>query len=146
MAGAAVVRDAGGAGSPATRSAGSVAFSLTCRTAYASVHRTNTGTAYGARTERCEHGADVNEPLAVEAIGIGKRFGDRWVLRDVDLDVAAGTVCGLLGPNGAGKTTTVRILTTLLHPDEGTARVAGVDVVARPDEARRRFGLAGQQA
>ena len=88
----------------------------------------------------------MTEPLAVEATGIGKRFGERWVLRDVDLDVAAGTVCGLLGPNGAGKTTTVRILTTLLHPDEGSARVAGIDVVADPDQARRRFGLAGQQA
>src|SRR5207237_6656722 len=84
--------------------------------------------------------------VAVQTRSIGKRFGDRWVLRDVDLEVPAGTVCGLLGPNGADKTTTVRILTTLLRPDEGTAHVAGIDVVREPDRARRHFGLAGQQA
>jgi ABC-2 type transport system ATP-binding protein len=84
--------------------------------------------------------------LAIEAEGIGKRFGDRWVLRDVDLAVPAGTVLGLLGPNGAGKTTTVRILTTLLRPDEGRARVTGMDVVDAPDQVRPKIGLAGQSA
>jgi ABC-2 type transport system ATP-binding protein len=59
----------------------------------------------------------------VVARGLGKRFGDAWVLRDVDLDVPAGTVLGLLGPNGAGKTTAVKLLTTLLTPSEGTATV-----------------------
>ena len=63
--------------------------------------------------------------------GLGKRFGDLWALRDLDLDVPAGTVLGLLGHNGAGKTTAVRILTTLALPTTGSARVAGLDVVGR---------------
>jgi ABC-2 type transport system ATP-binding protein len=88
----------------------------------------------------------TNTPPAVEAFGLGKRFGDRWVLRDVDLAVPRGTVLGLLGPNGAGKTTTVRLLTTLLRPDAGSARVAGLDVVADADRVRPLIGLAGQSA
>ncbi|PWJ56122.1 ABC-2 type transport system ATP-binding protein [Quadrisphaera granulorum] len=67
-------------------------------------------------------------------------------LDGVDLDVPEGTVLGLLGPNGAGKTTTVRILTTLLVPDAGEAQVAGVDVLADPQEVRRRIGVSGQYA
>jgi ABC-2 type transport system ATP-binding protein len=82
----------------------------------------------------------------VEAVGLGKRFGDLWALRDVDLTVPAGTVLGLLGHNGAGKTTAIRILTTLARPTEGHARVAGLDVVARPGDVRRRIGVAGQSA
>jgi ABC-2 type transport system ATP-binding protein len=66
---------------------------------------------------------------AILARGLSKRFGATWALRDIDLTVERGTVCGLLGPNGAGKTTIVRILTTLLRPDAGEARVAGYDVV-----------------
>jgi ABC-2 type transport system ATP-binding protein len=80
------------------------------------------------------------------AEGLGKRYGDLWALRDVDLDVPQGTVLGLLGHNGAGKTTAVRILTTLLHPTEGRAAVAGHDVVADAAIVRTKFGLAGQQA
>ena len=80
------------------------------------------------------------------AEGLGKRYGDLWALRDVDLDVPQGTVLGLLGHNGAGKTTAVRILTTLLRPTEGRATVAGHDVVADAAIVRTRFGLAGQQA
>jgi ABC-2 type transport system ATP-binding protein len=82
----------------------------------------------------------------VVAQGLGKRFGDTWVLRDLDLDVPTGTVLGLLGPNGAGKTTAVKLLTTLLEPSEGTATVAGVDVAADPQAVRERIGLAGQHA
>jgi ABC-2 type transport system ATP-binding protein len=67
-------------------------------------------------------------------------------LRGIDLTVARGAICGLLGPNGAGKTTTVRILTTLLKPDAGQARVAGFDVVRDAAQVRYRIGLAGQQA
>jgi ABC-2 type transport system ATP-binding protein len=83
---------------------------------------------------------------AVIARGLVKRYGDVTALGGVDLTVPSGTVLALLGPNGAGKTTTVRVLTTLLTPDAGSAEVAGVDVLARPAEVRRRIGLSGQYA
>ncbi|PRY13494.1 ABC-2 type transport system ATP-binding protein [Kineococcus rhizosphaerae] len=83
---------------------------------------------------------------AVQAQGLVKRYGDVTAVAGVDLVVPEGTVLALLGPNGAGKTTTVRMLTTLLVPDEGTATVAGVDVVKDPQEVRRRIGLSGQYA
>lgn len=81
---------------------------------------------------------------AVQARGLVKRYGDVTAVAGVDIDVPEGTVLALLGPNGAGKTTTVRMLTTLLVPDEGTATVDGIDVVADPQEVRRRIGLSGQ--
>jgi ABC-2 type transport system ATP-binding protein len=84
--------------------------------------------------------------LAVEASGLTKRFGRKIALSGVDLDVPEGTICALLGPNGAGKTTMVQVLTTLLRPDAGSARVAGFDVVHQADRARYRIGLAGQYA
>jgi ABC-2 type transport system ATP-binding protein len=84
--------------------------------------------------------------VAVRADGLGKRYGDLWALRDLDLAIPTGTVLGLLGHNGAGKTTAIRILTTLARPTEGTASVAGFDVVADPDAVRRRIGVAAQQA
>jgi ABC-2 type transport system ATP-binding protein len=77
---------------------------------------------------------------------LSKSFGDVRALCDVDLDVARGTVLGLLGPNGAGKTTFVRILTTLLDPDGGTASVVGLDVVRDAAKLREEIGLAGQYA
>ena len=83
---------------------------------------------------------------AIEARELRKSYGDVQALCGVDLEVDAGTVYGLLGPNGAGKTTAVRILTTLLPPDSGTARVGGIDVLADPLEVRKRIGLAGQYA
>jgi ABC-2 type transport system ATP-binding protein len=82
----------------------------------------------------------------ITATGLVKRFGKVTALASLDLAVPEGTVLGLLGPNGAGKTTAVRILTTLLQPDEGTARVAGVDVLADPEKVRARIGLSGQAA
>jgi len=82
----------------------------------------------------------------IRATGLVKRYGDVEALAGLDLAVPEGTVLGLLGPNGAGKTTAVRILTTLLTPDEGEASVAGVDVRADPDGVRRRIGLSGQYA
>jgi ABC-2 type transport system ATP-binding protein len=84
--------------------------------------------------------------LGVAATGLGKRFGDHWALRDVDLEVPPGSVLGLLGHNGAGKTTAIRILTTLAAPTEGSAQVAGFDVVREPAEVRASVGLAGQYA
>ncbi len=87
---------------------------------------------------------------AIEAEGLVKIFrsrsGEVRALDGVTLAVPEGTVLGLLGPNGAGKTTTVRVLTTLLKPDSGSARVAGCDVVADPVAVRRRIGLSGQYA
>jgi ABC-2 type transport system ATP-binding protein len=82
----------------------------------------------------------------VVAEGLGRRFGDLWALRELDLAVPRGSVLGLLGHNGAGKTTAVRILTTLLRPTEGRAIVAGHDVVADAAAVRTKIGLAGQQA
>ncbi len=81
---------------------------------------------------------------AIEVRGLRKAYGDLTVLDGVDLTVERGQVLALLGPNGAGKTTTVRILSTLLRPDEGTALVAGHDVVRDPRAVRAAIGLTGQ--
>jgi ABC-2 type transport system ATP-binding protein len=78
------------------------------------------------------------------AQGLSKRYGDHVILDGFDLSVEPGTVCALLGPNGAGKTTAVRILTTLLRPDTGQARVAGCDVIRAPRRVRSRIGVVGQ--
>ncbi|PWD49743.1 daunorubicin/doxorubicin resistance ABC transporter ATP-binding protein DrrA [Serinibacter arcticus] len=78
--------------------------------------------------------------------GLTKRFGDFQALAGVDLTVPEGSVQGLLGPNGAGKTTTVRVLTTLLEPDEGKVLVAGHDVRTQGHEVRRNLGVSGQYA
>ncbi|OIK03842.1 ATP-binding cassette domain-containing protein [Streptomyces monashensis] len=83
---------------------------------------------------------------AVLSEGLEKRFGAVHALRGLDLAVAGGTVCGLLGPNGAGKTTAVRLLTTLLRPDGGSARVAGRDLVREPAAVRSRIAVTGQYA
>src|SRR5947209_16836984 len=82
----------------------------------------------------------------IRTSGLVKRFGKVTALNGLDLSVPQGTILGLLGPNGAGKTTAVRILTTLLEPDGGTATVAGLDVCAEPDKVRERIGLSGQTA
>ena len=84
--------------------------------------------------------------IAIEVSGIRKAFGEVQALAGVDLTVQSATVLGLLGPNGAGKTTLVRVLTTLLMPDAGTASVAGLDVVSEAAQLRERIGLAGQYA
>jgi ABC-2 type transport system ATP-binding protein len=90
---------------------------------------------------------DVEDGQSVISVsGLFKAFGEVQALVGVDLEVPAGAVLGLLGPNGAGKTTFVRILTTLLKPDAGTARVVGLDVVHDGAEVRERIGLAGQYA
>jgi ABC-2 type transport system ATP-binding protein len=82
----------------------------------------------------------------VEARGLVKTYGEVIALDGLDLTVEEGTVLALLGPNGAGKTTAVSILTTLLHPDSGSARIADVDVLADPEEVRKMIGLSGQNA
>ncbi|MEO1064358.1 MAG: ATP-binding cassette domain-containing protein [Actinomycetota bacterium] len=82
----------------------------------------------------------------IEVEGVVKRFGDHAALDGVSFGVDTGEVVGLLGPNGAGKTTAINILSTLLRPDAGTARVAGHDVVADPDAVRRSISLTGQFA
>jgi ABC-2 type transport system ATP-binding protein len=84
--------------------------------------------------------------VAIETRGLRKSYKDVEALCGIDLQVERGTVLGLLGPNGAGKTTAVRILTTLLPPTGGSARVDGLDVVADATELRSRIGLAGQYA
>jgi ABC-2 type transport system ATP-binding protein len=78
--------------------------------------------------------------------GLVKRYGKVVALDGLDLEVPKGTVLGLLGPNGAGKTTAVRILSTLLDPDEGSVEVAGLDVRRDPDKVREKIGLSGQNA
>jgi ABC-2 type transport system ATP-binding protein len=88
----------------------------------------------------------MRDQAAIHVEGLSKTFGDIHALQDVNLTVPPGSVLGLLGPNGAGKTTTVRILTTLLRPDAGSARVAGLDVVRQPAAVRQVIGLAGQAA
>jgi ABC-2 type transport system ATP-binding protein len=85
----------------------------------------------------------------IEAVGVRKNYKggtDGAGLNGFDLEVTAGTVTGLLGPNGAGKTTAVRILSTLLELDSGTATIAGYDVRRQGAEVRRRIGLVGQYA
>jgi ABC-2 type transport system ATP-binding protein len=82
----------------------------------------------------------------IDVQGISKSFGQTLALDRVDIEVQAGTVLGLLGPNGSGKTTLVRVLTTLLRPDAGTASVAGYDVVRDAVSLRSMIGLAGQFA
>jgi oleandomycin transport system ATP-binding protein len=83
---------------------------------------------------------------AVEVRGLVKHYGRTKALDGVDLEVRQGTVLGVLGPNGAGKTTLVRVLSTLIRPDAGTARVAGYDVLKQPRQLRRVIGLTGQYA
>ncbi|GAA3111133.1 ATP-binding cassette domain-containing protein [Streptomyces rectiviolaceus] len=84
--------------------------------------------------------------LAIQTEGLKKKYGDKEALAGLDLSVPRGVVYGLLGPNGAGKTTAVRILSTLLRSDGGTARVAGYDVASQAAQVRYRIGLLGQHA
>jgi ABC-2 type transport system ATP-binding protein len=104
-----------------------------------------------AEQELSESGATVpGMTLAVEAERLVKQYRGRAgtvdAVRGVDLRVRAGEVFGFLGPNGAGKSTTIRMLTTLMSITSGTARVADIDVMADPDAARRRIGVALQEA
>ncbi|EOM75208.1 ATP-binding cassette domain-containing protein [Rhodococcus rhodnii] len=89
-------------------------------------------------------GTSTDDAIVIE--GLVKRYGDLDALAGIDLRVPSGTVMALLGPNGAGKTTAVRVLTTLITPTEGSARVLGLDVVAEADDLRARIGASGQYA
>jgi ABC-2 type transport system ATP-binding protein len=97
-------------------------------------------------TNRKDEPGVLGAPPVIEVRGVVKRFGEVRALDGVDLTAKEGEVLGLLGPNGAGKTTLVRVLTTLLKPDSGTARVLGLDVVKDAGRLRERIGLAGQYA
>ena len=79
----------------------------------------------------------------IEARGLTKSFGDTHALAGLDLTAEAGRVTALLGPNGAGKTTFISAVSTLLRPDSGELRVAGIDVLAEPKKVRQVIGLAG---
>ncbi|WP_425352541.1 ATP-binding cassette domain-containing protein [Alteribacter populi] len=89
---------------------------------------------------------ETNSDLAIEATGLVKTFGENRAVDGVDLVVQKGTVYGFLGPNGAGKTTTIRMLATLLQPDEGGAQILGYDLVEEADEVRSKVSLTGQFA
>jgi ABC-2 type transport system ATP-binding protein len=86
----------------------------------------------------------TTSPLAIEAIGLRKSYGDKVVLDDIDLTVPTGTIFSLLGPNGAGKTTAVKILSTYLAADSGQIRVAGHDITTNPNAIRAAIGVTGQ--
>jgi ABC-2 type transport system ATP-binding protein len=142
------------------------AFGEACRTqateadarcAFPRYWRPLRGRPTSTRTVRQDHAsmrsAASSSPTASEAgdatirvRGVVKRFGEVRALDDVDLEAAGGTVLGLLGPNGAGKTTAVRVMTTLLKPDAGEIRVAGLDAIHEAAQLRERIGLAGQYA
>jgi ABC-2 type transport system ATP-binding protein len=89
---------------------------------------------------------EAHSPLAIEATGLAKSFGEVRAVDGVDLAVRRGSVYGVLGPNGAGKTTTIRMLATLLQPDAGSARVLGHDIVEEADAVRGLVSLTGQLA
>jgi daunorubicin/doxorubicin transport system ATP-binding protein len=88
----------------------------------------------------------AHSPLAIEATGLVKSFGETRAVDGVDLAVRRGSVYGVLGPNGAGKTTTIRMLATLIRPDAGSARVLGHDIVAEANAVRGAVSLTGQLA
>ncbi|RBY90354.1 daunorubicin/doxorubicin resistance ABC transporter ATP-binding protein DrrA [Blastococcus sp. TBT05-19] len=88
----------------------------------------------------------LHAPLAIEATGLVKTYGDTTAVAGIDLAVPPGVVYGVLGPNGAGKTTTIRMLATLIRPDAGSARVLGHDVVTEADAVRAQVSLTGQLA
>lgn len=88
--------------------------------------------------------AEAPERLAVRAAGLTRKFGDLTAVDNVDLAVPYGEIFGLLGSNGAGKSTMIKMLTTLLAPTSGTARVGGFDIVSSPAKVRGRIGYVPQ--
>jgi ABC-2 type transport system ATP-binding protein len=96
--------------------------------------------------DRASERASDEPDLAIETSGLEKSFGGTRAVDGVDIRIPRGSVYGLLGPNGAGKTTTIRMLTTLLRPDGGSATVLGYDVVRDAAEVRAKVSLTGQYA
>ncbi len=86
----------------------------------------------------------MDDKVAVKVSGITKKYGEFTAVNDISFSVAEGEIFGSLGPNGAGKTTLIRMLTTLLKPSSGDARVAGCEVVRHPEEVRRQIGVVPQ--
>jgi len=101
-------------------------------------------TAIGDRSGSDETGE--TRPLAIEAVGLVRRFGESVAVDGIDLAIPTGEIYGFLGPNGAGKSTTLRMLCTLTAPSGGRAMVAGHDVAREPDAVRLRIGAALQEA
>jgi len=95
-------------------------------------------------TNAVQTSASGGESFAIETFGLTRRFGDLIAANHVSLRVPYGSIFGLLGPNGAGKSTIIKMLTTLLEPTEGTAAVAGFDIVKAPSQVRRRIGYVPQ--
>src|SRR3989338_7809607 len=86
----------------------------------------------------------MNDSCAIQISGLSHCYGERRALQSVSFEVKRGEFFGLLGPNGGGKTTLFKVLSTLLEPQEGTAKIFGIDVAARPAEARMRIGVVFQ--
>src|SRR5438132_8873887 len=97
-----------------------------------------------AVTSPAETTASGGEAFAIDNVGLTRRFGDLIAANHVTLHIPYGAIFGLLGPNGAGKTTTIKMLTTMLDPTEGTASVAGFDIVKTPSKVRRMIGYVPQ--
>jgi ABC-2 type transport system ATP-binding protein len=101
-------------------------------------------TTNSAVTNSVEATASGGEAFAIETFGLTRRFGELTAADHVTMHVPYGAIFGLLGPNGAGKTTTIKMLTTMLEPSEGTASVAGFDIVKAPAKVRRSIGYVPQ--
>ena len=84
--------------------------------------------------------------LAIVARGLCRHFGPRVAVKDIDLELGHGEVLGFLGPNGAGKSTVMRMLTGNLAPSAGTIEIGGIDLIARPEEAKNRLGYLPEMA
>jgi ABC-2 type transport system ATP-binding protein len=102
----------------------------------------------GSETNRTDdavpHDHQTDRSSALRFTGVGKQFDDRWIVRDLDVDITRGTILGLIGPSGCGKTTTVRLATGTYRPDEGEVLVLGSDPVAMPTAQRTAIGYLPQ--
>ncbi len=91
-----------------------------------------------------DDGSGDDEPVALRFSAVGKHFGNRWIVRGLDVEVPTGTILGLVGPSGCGKTTTVRLATGVYRPDEGEVVVLGSDPTNRPTAQRTAIGYLPQ--